>query len=907
MDLSEAAAEIAGLSAFGMASQSNRLLRLDFPFGDGPKEGVLLVNSMEASEELSRDFRFQLELLSDNAFLGLKSMLGKMATVAMVRADGSLRYFNGYVTEFTLVKTDGGFAFYQMVLGPWLAFTRLRIDCVSFRNKTVIELTEAIFEKYIERDHRTSLTDADPKFSCANQYNETDYDHLHRRWEERGLYYWYEHRADGHTLWLADNVYFAPWTYSGEEGGLGEIAYRRETGDDQGDGIHAWRPTRKLGSGTLTVTSFDYKFPHPDSVMAYSATWQNADTPDDCHLDSGAYGFRDREEGDALVARSMEAMDSMTQYFHADGNDRTAQAGHSFRLVGHFSSDPPRTEKRARNHVIVAIKHLASNNYQAGPGAQSTYSNAMTCVRGSVRWRPERGHNSKPCARPGVLTALVVGPAGQEIYTDGLGRVKIQFHWDRLGNYDENSSTWVRVSMPVAGGQYGQIGLPRVGQEVVIQFMDGNMDHPIITGLVYNGKQLPPWQLPQQSALSGMRSRELGQYARGNHLVLDDTANAIQAQLRSDHAHSQLSLGHITRVEDNAGRKDARGEGWELATEGWGVARAGRGMLVTTEVRPRAQGPAKSMDETIKRLVAAAALQHELAVAAHTHDLPNAPGDQSAVADVLEAQNKAITGAGTKFPELSEPHLVLASPAGIEMTSNKSTHVASTEHGAITCGKNLSFATGDSLLASVTNAFRLFVHQAGMRLIAAAGKVHIHAQSDDIEVIANKVLRLISESDWVDIRGKKGVRLHGADSMLEISDKVQFFTSSPSLFHGNLETFPPKNRPQPVTEKPKNDAAPSTPAELEAGYLYHDLRAHPTGHQYGYLAYQLYKGEVKVEDGMTDAYGRAKIAHEPGTLNYRIVLGNGEEFSINVSATGEVASKETLLDDAAAPPTRQHD
>lgn len=314
------------------------------------------------------------------------------------------------------------------------------------------------------------------------------------------------------------------------------------------------------------------------------------------------------------------------------------------------------------------------------------------------------------------------------------------------------------------------------------------------------------------------------------------------------------------------------------------------------------------MDESTQRLVAAATLQKALADAAHTNDLPHAEGDQIAVAALVKKQNDAIAGARSDvpFPELDAPHLVLASPAGIASTSAKSTHIASAEHTALTAGKTLSIVTGESLLASVTNAIRLYVHKAGMRLIAAAGKVHIQAQSDDITAIANKVLTLISETDWVDIRGKKGVRLHGGAAMLEISDTTQFFTPSPTLFHGNLETRAPKNRPQPDAPTRKLDALAEPVADPE--FLYHDLRAHPAGGNYEYLAYALYKGDTKVEDGMTDQSGRAKIRHEPGTPSYRIVMADGEEFLLNVTPkpikqpapAGAVAENDT-------PPDRQHD
>lgn len=783
MNLSEAAADIATLSCFGSNSQLNRLLRLDFPFGDGPEKGVLIVNSMDAREELSRDFRIDLELLSDNASIPLKSMMAKMVTVSLVRADGSLRYFNGYVNDFRLIKTDGGFAFYRMVLGPWLAFTKLRQDCVSFQNKSVMELTEATLEPYLERDFKTRLDDADPKLSCANQYNETDYNHLHRRWEALGLHYWYEHRADGHTLWLADNTALAPWIDKdkGADGAVGEMQFRSESGAGEGDGIKQWQPARQIGSGSLSLTSFDYKAPRPQHALAYSANRQGDVASYERFTDTGAYGYRDRAAGEALAARRMEELDSMAQFFHAAGNDRNAQAGRSFRLLGHFSSEPPRMAMALRDYLIVAIDHHATNNYQAGPGGGSVYTNDMICVRQSVRWRPGRGHNSEPCADPGVQTALVAGPAGREIYTDSLGRIKLQFHWDRAGRYDEASSQWVRVAMQVAGGQFGQIGLPRAGQEVVVQYLNGNIDHPIVTGVVYNNQNMPPWQLPEQGALSGLRSRELGGGGRSNHLLLDDTAGALQAQLRSDHAHSQLSLGRIVRVEDNAGRKDERGEGFELRSDAWGAVRAAKGLLITTEARLGAASSVKDMGETVRRLLAARELHQAHAELARDHGVQEQKM-QTAVADAIKGQNEAIKGQGAQFPELAEPHLVLASQGGIEASSARSIHFTSDEHTAITTGDSLSIASGDSLFATIGNALRLLVHKAGMKLVAVAGDIDIRALSHNLHMLAK--LDITQNANCITITAKEELVINGGGSYGKFNaGGIEFGTNGRHTFH----------------------------------------------------------------------------------------------------------------------------
>ncbi|MFC5513968.1 DUF2345 domain-containing protein, partial [Massilia jejuensis] len=415
----------------------------------------------------------------------------------------------------------------------------------------------------------------------------------------------------------------------------------------------------------------------------------------------------------------------------------------------------------------------------------------------------------------------------------------------------------------------------RVGEEVAVVYPNGNIDHPLVLGALYNRRHMPPWSLPQQQSLAGLRSRELGGGTRGNHLVLDDTKDKIQAQLKSDHQCSQLSLGHITRIEDTSGRKDARGEGWELRTDGHGVARAAKGLLITTEARQAARGPIKDMGETANRLDAAHRLHDDQATAA-LQGLAQESGQQHDIADVLKAQNGMVRGTGEQFPELSQPHLVLASPAGIGTTSAQSTHIASGEHIALTAGRSLSLAMGGSLFASVKQTFRLFVHKAGMKLIAASGKITMQAHDDDIELIASKVLSLISQSDWIDIRGKKGVRLHGPECMVEITDRMQVFAPKSALFHGNLETLAPQNRPQP-------SVAAMPPVEPTPEQLYFQMQSHAVdGIDCANVPYSLYQGDTKIEDGITDESGGLIVSHKTGTRDYSVRLASGDRLALNV-------------------------
>jgi len=789
----------AALSAFGLDAQHNRLLRLEFPRNDGP-DRILLLNRLKAHEEVSRCFRFELELLSDDAHISLNAMMARMVTISLVREDGSLRYFNGYVTEFRFLRTDGGFAFYHMVLEPWLAFTKLRKDNRSFLGKSVIEITELSFAHYREADWHPLIVGEYPRLTCANQYDETDYNHLHRRWEELGLHYYYEHRADGHTLFLGDRSTLAqPIDPTGIDD-AGEIPFRDQAGSREDDGIHEWSAVRRLGSGRTTLVSFDYKNPVAQRASTESLNKQGDVYPYEIYEDTGAYGFRTHDEGERLAYRRMGERDANTQTFEARGNARTAQPGRCFKLGGHFSAElqvPKRGEPakpgiRDREYLILSVDHEAGNNYHAGPGAPSHYENTFRCVRRTIQWRPGRHYNSQPCIYHGIQTALVVGPAGAEIHTDGYGRVKIQHHWDRLGKRDENSSAWVRVMSPGAGVEFGHIRLPRVGEEVGVVFVNGNIDHPLVLGALYNYTHMPPWRLPEQQALSGLRSRELQSGAaseRGNHLVLDDTPGKIQAQLKSDHQCSQLSLGHITRVEDTSGRKDSRGEGWELRTDGHGVVRAAKGMLITTEARQAARGPVKDMHETARRLALATEQHRLLAEIAQKNGAQEAGDNQDDVASVLQAQNDAIGGLGStagSFPELGEPHLVMASPAGIATTTAGDTHIASDRHTAVTTGKSLSLAAGTHFIASVRQTFRLFVQKAGMKMVAAAGDIDVQALSDSINLLAK--LNITQTANRITINAKEEVVINGGGSYARFAAGASNMAPMGITFH-TLQTI----------------------------------------------------------------------------------------------------------------------
>jgi len=754
--------------------QHNRILRLTFPHNDGPSS-EFLVNKLEASESLSRDFEFTVELLSDDASMSLKDMQGKLLSIQLVCGDGNLRYFTGYVFQFRRKRSDGSLSYYEAQLGPWLKFLSLRKDNYLFHGKTLAEQTDSILNDYAPHAKwEWRVVGEDLPFTDACQFDETDHNYLSRRWEAAGLLYWYEHTETGHQLVIANDSTRAP-AIDGDSA----VRFHAAGGQAEEDAIDLWTPVREIAPSSVALSGFDFKNPLPSSLIVPTLGQQGNVPKIESYEYVGAYGFKDFNDGDNFGKLRMEEMEAACRYFEGEGNNRRLAPGRYFQLTDHFNHGPYTANGKPGNDefLVLTVHHIANNNYLPKNNAEPTYRNTFTCMRKNVPWRPGRNFNSNSTKILAPQTATVVGPTGPDsIYTDEYGRVRVQFHWDRLGNKDESSSAWLRVASPWAGAELGAASIPRVGSEVIVQWLDGNPDRPIITGSVFNERNMPPWSVPTQQSLMGLRSRELaperGNSAggRSNHLVLDDTNGKIQAQLKSDHRCSQLSLGHIGRIDDTTGRKDDRGEGFELATEAKGVLRAGQGMLVTTELRRQAAGHTTDMGETQARLRDGAALHRQLADDAIAHGAQKEDGDQQAASEAHRTQNDALRGEGNQN-EFAAPHLVLSSPAGIAASTPHSTHLHSGEHVTATAGGHLSLAAGKSLFASVAEKISFFVSKAGMKLFAARGKIDIQAQSDDIDIIADRVLKLISAKDRIEITAAKEILLNAGGSYIRIDAK----------------------------------------------------------------------------------------------------------------------------------------
>lgn len=851
------------LQALLEAHQRTRLLRLSFPMDDAP-QAKLMVNRFVGTEYLSRDFEFKVELLSDDARIELEAMHGKLLCVSLVQADGSLRPFTGYVASFKLVKTDGGVAFYEAVLKPWLAYTRLRLNNRLFHARSLREQAETIFAGYDGLPAwEWEVAGEQPQLTMTTQWDETDHNYLCRRWEAAGYSYWYEHSDDGHTLRVCDDTRGAE-PIDGPSPG---IRFHRAGGAVDEDAIGEWSPLRQWASGQAAVSGFDFKNPRPVHVDTVSID-QQGDIPQlEVHSYEGHYGFKHQSGAYQLARLRMEEIEARGKLYEARGNNRRVAPGRWFKLFEHFS------ESEDSEFLILEVHHEASNNYLQGKNALAEYKNRLVCQGKSLPWRPGRGFNSTDTKLLALQTATVVGPEGQgSLNVDQYGRIQVKFHWDR----DESGSCWVRVSSNWAGGEKGLTSHPRVGSEVIVQWLDGNPDHPIVTGSVYNQSYMPPWKLPEQRALMGLRSRELTAQGgntpggRSNHLVLDDTQGTIQAQLRSDHLASQLSLGHIARIEDNAGRKDARGQGFELRTDGIGAVRAQQGLLLSTEGRPNARAHITDMAETLARMAQGQELHDSLSQVAQQAQA-HQPGDQDQVVAALQAQVDAIKGKGGQpaqgeFPEFQAPHLLLASPAGIETSTQGSTHLMSVEHTALSSGGHASLSAGKSLLVSVKEAVRMFAYKAGMKLVAASADIDITALKDSVNILAK--LNITHTANRITITAKEEVVINGGTSFSRWNASgIVHGTSGNWIQHAAHHSFEPgKSEGTPALPQPVQLA----PGQLD---LYHQYVNPEGGKKQGIRQgeYTVIDAEGGVHQGTLDGDGFASVAGLPmgmATVSY---------------------------------------
>ena len=500
-------------------TQSHSPLRVATPLG----EDALLLIGFRGTEAVSGLFSFELDLLAPaDAPVDFAAILGQPALVALDLPDGAVRHVHGIVARFRQGRTDGNFFHYRAELVPTLWLLTRRTQSRIFQHLTVKQILAIVLDgvplewstvgDFAERDYCT-------------QYRESDYAFAQRLMEEEGIYYYFRHAEGGHTLVLSDT----PQGHA-DVPGRTELLFRQATEGEAAEesAVTGWEKSQEIRTGKFTLWDHHFELPHerldaekeiaPDVTVGtvlhklrvgptaglenYGypggyADWfdgvdrggseQAGDLKHVFEQNRRMVGLRAQEEAAAAVRIAGES------------DCANLTSGHRFRLAEHGDGDG--------EYVVLGVTHDAatSGNYASGDGVALRYANSFECLPAALAYRPER-----KTARPTVLgtqTAIVVGPAGEEIFTDKYGRVKVQFHWDRQGKRDADSSCWVRVATIWAGKGWGVIHIPRIGHEVVVDFLEGNPDRPIVIGSVYNADHMPPGDLPKEAMVSGLSSR----------------------------------------------------------------------------------------------------------------------------------------------------------------------------------------------------------------------------------------------------------------------------------------------------------------------------------------------------------------------------------------------------------------
>jgi type VI secretion system secreted protein VgrG len=473
--------------------QAARPVEVTTPLGDD----VLLFHRMTASEQLGRLFEFELDLLSDEPDIGFDGILGQNVTVRLTLPGERERYFNGYVTRFRQEGTLDNYNAYRATLAPWLWFLTRTADCRIFQGQTVPDIIKRVFKDHGFSDYEQALSRAYRTWDYCVQYRETDFNFVSRLMEQEGIYYYFKHKKDKHILVLADSASaHAPFAgYENLPFYPPDSSLRRER-----DHIYDWQINRVIQPGGYVLNDFDFTRPKANLQVKSSIAREHAHAAYEIYDYPGEY--LDTGDGEFYARARIEEQQVASEQIQGQGNARGLAAGSLFHLTGY-----PREDQNREYLVVSATHHLASDAHTSAGSSASVpvYSCTFTALNSRQVFRPAR-LTPKPIVQ-GPQTAIIVGPAGDEIYTDEYGRVKVRFHWDRYSPSKETGSCWVRVAQVWAGKQWGGIHIPRIGQEVIVEFLEGDPDHPIITGRFYNNDNMPPYGLPAHATQSGIKSR----------------------------------------------------------------------------------------------------------------------------------------------------------------------------------------------------------------------------------------------------------------------------------------------------------------------------------------------------------------------------------------------------------------
>ena len=832
-----------------LISGTQRPLRLRLGVSPKVPAGVLIPQRIAGREAICGGLEYRVLCVSTHADLPLSSLIALPAALDIVTDQGQLRSICGLVTQASAGDSDGALATYQLVLTDAFAIMEKRCNTRVFRRLTDIEIVKTLLDEWIRSNtvlaHAFQYAFADffeaqtyPQREFVMQHNESDAAFVRRLLKRSGVAWFFRaggntdaHAEPAHTLVLFNHA-------DGLRKNMADtVRYHADRATEERDTLTSWSEVRKLQAGKVTRHSWNEEHPRARPFMAADALGRGqqgmhgnaiAATLDDYRVLPPRAGV-DHEALCQLGMLAMQQHDYESHCFHAEGSVRDLCPGEYFTLAEHPDIDAlPAAE---RDFVVTSLQVAAQNNlprelaarvarlfarnrWLDGEGVHKQRDLASEVDGGPLRMRIEvsvvrRGVPIVPAYDTRIdlppvpmQSAVVVGPANEEVHCDAMGRVKVRFpatrkvdheHAGGTGASDTDAdSAWVRVASSWAGSgpgsmlQCGYLGLPRVGSEVLLAFLGGDPDRPIIVGQLYNHSAQPvalskAGDLPGNRYLSGIKSREI-KGTRGNQLRFDDVHGQINAQLASDHGSTQLNLGWLTQDRRN-GQGDARGEGAELRTDEQLAMRAGKGMLISAWKRLNGDGSHMARSEYLGLMENCLELFRSLGSYAATHQALEQ--EEQAQQELQHSLKGWEGGSNTELrAELGgAPVIAVTAPAGISFASSKAIVSYAVSNIDTVAQQHLQAVAGQRYSVNAGKGISLFSHADGIRAIAHHGKFLLQSQHDDMELNAGKNLKLTASDGKLMGMADEIVLISKHGAFIRIADGITFGSKSPLNFN----------------------------------------------------------------------------------------------------------------------------
>ena len=468
-------------------TQEHRFIAISTPLGDDE----LVIRRMTGRERMSQLFEYDLELYSEDLEIDYEALLGGNATVRVELESGETRYFNGYISRFSLVGQEGRHCTYQAILKPWLWFLTKTADCRIFQEMKVPDIVKQVFRDHGMTDFKDQLSGSYRTWEYCVQYRESDCNFVSRLMEQEGIYYYFTHENGKHELVLADGI-----TSHETTAGYENVPYLppENSGRRKQDHISSWNISKEVQSGAYALNDFDFKAPKKglnstanDQKSHDGAVFEFYDFPGE---------YSEHEHGDQYARVRIDELHAQYEIVSGSGDVRGLRTGALFNLTEYLRED------QNREYLLLSVEYEISSGALVGGDSEGeeTFNCDFFAIDSQQQYRSPRV-TPKPNVQ-GLQTAIVVGATGEEIYTDEYGRIKVHFHWDRHGKADDSASCWIRVAQMWAGKKWGSMYIPRVGQEVIVDFIEGDPDRPVVTGRLYNGDCMPPYDLPANKTRS---------------------------------------------------------------------------------------------------------------------------------------------------------------------------------------------------------------------------------------------------------------------------------------------------------------------------------------------------------------------------------------------------------------------